>query len=414
MVFADVGWDPVGAVGPRRARPARALRRVPAERRRGDELHPYGQSPEQALDRLADLVPLVVVSNGADGALAIDAAHRRARRRTGVSRSTAADTTGAGDVFAAGFIAATLWELPLERAGAVRRPRRGAVGHPARRRRRRAPLGGPGRPGRPHHPEDHHLHSARSAPTIRKVEPMELSRRTLLAGASRPCSAAPSSAARPGWTPGRRRRRTPPPTLALWCWPGGLGKSVLDDTDRALPRPEDQVLRDRRRLQAEADHHLQRRHGHPRHHRHQGRGHRLAAAAGRPVRRPEDGRRGLDPRRLPGLEGQAGHHAGRQADRPPDRHRPDRAVLPRGRLRRGRPAERPGQGGRAAEDLGRLLRRRGRAEARPTRRRCSSGTPPTCTTWSSARAPSGTSTRTTSSSATRTTSARPGTPRSRR
>ncbi len=49
------------------------------------------------------------------------------------------------------------------------------------------------------------------------------------------------------------------------------------------------------------------------------------------------------------MEGQAGHHAGRQGPRPPDRHRPDRAVLPRGRLHRRRPAQRPGQ--RSAEQL---------------------------------------------------------------
>ena len=44
VVFADVGWDPSEQWDPAGARPAGALRRVPAERRRGDELHPDGHA----------------------------------------------------------------------------------------------------------------------------------------------------------------------------------------------------------------------------------------------------------------------------------------------------------------------------------------------------------------------------------
>lgn len=69
-------------------------------------------TPAAALERLAELVPVVVVSDGSNGALAMDA---RSGERVAVPAIpvSAADTTGAGDVFAAGFIAATLWDLPL-------------------------------------------------------------------------------------------------------------------------------------------------------------------------------------------------------------------------------------------------------------------------------------------------------------
>ena len=62
--------------------------------------------------RLAERVPVVVVSDGANGALAIDAGSGE-EVAVPAYAVPAADTTGAGDVFAAGFIAATLWELPL-------------------------------------------------------------------------------------------------------------------------------------------------------------------------------------------------------------------------------------------------------------------------------------------------------------
>jgi sugar/nucleoside kinase (ribokinase family) len=52
------------------------------------------------------------VSNGAAGATALDASTGE-QVAVPAYAVPAADTTGAGDVFAAGFIAATLWELPL-------------------------------------------------------------------------------------------------------------------------------------------------------------------------------------------------------------------------------------------------------------------------------------------------------------
>jgi sugar/nucleoside kinase (ribokinase family) len=69
-------------------------------------------TPAQALERLAGLAPIVVVTCGADGVLAHDA-------RTGETVHVPAvpvpalDPTGAGDVFTAGFILGTLREWPL-------------------------------------------------------------------------------------------------------------------------------------------------------------------------------------------------------------------------------------------------------------------------------------------------------------
>ncbi|WP_350274680.1 PfkB family carbohydrate kinase [Kribbella sp. HUAS MG21] len=111
VVFADVGWDPSEQWDPA---VLDQLQHCDVFLPNADEAMAYTRtdSPEQAMRRLAEQVPLVVVSNGAAGATALDAG-------TGEQVAVpaypvpAADTTGAGDVFAAGFIAATLWELPL-------------------------------------------------------------------------------------------------------------------------------------------------------------------------------------------------------------------------------------------------------------------------------------------------------------
>ena len=111
VVFADVGWDPTEQWDPA---VLDQLQHCDVFLPNADEAMAYTRtdSPEQALRRLAERVPLVVVSNGAAGAIALDAS-------TGEHIAVpafpvpAADSTGAGDVFAAGFIAATLWGLPL-------------------------------------------------------------------------------------------------------------------------------------------------------------------------------------------------------------------------------------------------------------------------------------------------------------
>ena len=69
-------------------------------------------SPDRALDQLSRLVPVAVVSLGTDGALAVDGRTGERAEVPGLA-VPAVDPTGAGDVFAAGFIAGTLWELPL-------------------------------------------------------------------------------------------------------------------------------------------------------------------------------------------------------------------------------------------------------------------------------------------------------------
>jgi sugar/nucleoside kinase (ribokinase family) len=69
-------------------------------------------TPEEALRRLSGLVPLVVVTCGADGALALDSADGEIVHAPAVPVD-ALDPTGAGDVFTAGFILGTLRGWPL-------------------------------------------------------------------------------------------------------------------------------------------------------------------------------------------------------------------------------------------------------------------------------------------------------------
>ena len=69
-------------------------------------------TPRDALRRLSGLVPVVVVTRGADGALAVDSDTGEMVDVDGV-RLDALDPTGAGDVFTAGFVLGTLRGWPL-------------------------------------------------------------------------------------------------------------------------------------------------------------------------------------------------------------------------------------------------------------------------------------------------------------
>ena len=111
LVFADVGWDESGhwsqdvldqlsmchAFSPN-AKEAMAYTRT--------------DTPREALYAIADRVPLAVVTNGVDGAMAIDATTGE-EAEVPALRVNAIDPTGAGDVFAAGLILGTLSGWPL-------------------------------------------------------------------------------------------------------------------------------------------------------------------------------------------------------------------------------------------------------------------------------------------------------------
>ncbi|MEV8378277.1 PfkB family carbohydrate kinase [Kribbella sp. NPDC056861] len=111
VVFADVGWDPAEQWDPA---VLDQLAYCDVFLPNAGEAMSYTRTstPGKALERLAEKVPLVVISDGANGALALDAGTGERVAVPAVPVS-AADTTGAGDVFAAGFIAATHWSLPL-------------------------------------------------------------------------------------------------------------------------------------------------------------------------------------------------------------------------------------------------------------------------------------------------------------
>ncbi|MFI7143865.1 PfkB family carbohydrate kinase [Nonomuraea sp. NPDC050022] len=111
LIFADVGWDPSGAW------PAALLEQLSvchAFMPNAVEAMAYTHtdSPRDALYAIADRVPLAVVTDGANGAMAIDSLTGE-EAFVPAPRVTALDPTGAGDVFGAGLVLGTLCGWPL-------------------------------------------------------------------------------------------------------------------------------------------------------------------------------------------------------------------------------------------------------------------------------------------------------------
>jgi sugar/nucleoside kinase (ribokinase family) len=111
MVFSDLGWDPTETWS---AEVLDRLRHVDVFLPNAVEAMAYTrkETPEQALDALAERVPIVVVKQGAEGAIAVDSLTGE-RAAADALPVQALDPTGAGDVFAAGFVFGTLAEWPL-------------------------------------------------------------------------------------------------------------------------------------------------------------------------------------------------------------------------------------------------------------------------------------------------------------
>ena len=73
-----------------------------------------GKEPEDALIELSELVDIAVVKIGSKGSLIKQGSHRI---HIEAIESTCVDTTGAGDLFASGFLYGLSKDLPLERCG---------------------------------------------------------------------------------------------------------------------------------------------------------------------------------------------------------------------------------------------------------------------------------------------------------
>ncbi len=111
MVFADVGWDDSGCWSPG---VLDQLGICHAFMPNVDEAMAYTRTttPREALYALADLVPLAVVTNGVQGAMAIDSTTGE-EADVPALRVEAIDPTGAGDVFGAAMVLGTLNGWPL-------------------------------------------------------------------------------------------------------------------------------------------------------------------------------------------------------------------------------------------------------------------------------------------------------------
>lgn len=112
-LFADVGWDPTETWTPE---VLHQLRHCYAFLPNAVEAVHYTRTngPREALRQLADLVPVVVVTCGPDGAMAMDGDTGEQAEVPGMAVE-ALDPTGAGDVFGAAFVLGTLARWPLER-----------------------------------------------------------------------------------------------------------------------------------------------------------------------------------------------------------------------------------------------------------------------------------------------------------
>ncbi|MEU0571950.1 PfkB family carbohydrate kinase [Nonomuraea sp. NPDC005983] len=111
LIFADVGWDPSGAWSPALLD---QLSVCHAFMPNAVEAMGYTgtDTPRDALYAIADRVPLAVVTDGANGAMAIDSTTGE-EAYVPTPRVRALDPTGAGDVFGAGFVLGTLCRWPL-------------------------------------------------------------------------------------------------------------------------------------------------------------------------------------------------------------------------------------------------------------------------------------------------------------
>ncbi|GAA4679686.1 PfkB family carbohydrate kinase [Streptomyces chumphonensis] len=110
-VFADVGWDGTGRWD---LAALTELRHCEAFLPNAEEAMRYTRTdcPRAAARALADHVPLAVVTLGPEGAYAADGRTGRTAEVPGVEVEVL-DPTGAGDVFVAGFVMASLAEWPL-------------------------------------------------------------------------------------------------------------------------------------------------------------------------------------------------------------------------------------------------------------------------------------------------------------
>ena len=111
-VFAAVGWDPTEKWDPAMLGD---LERCHGFLPNHVEAMAYSRTstPDAALEALATRVPLVVVTQGVEGAIAIDSTTGE-RARVPSLPVPAIDPTGAGDVFSAGIVLGTLAGWPLE------------------------------------------------------------------------------------------------------------------------------------------------------------------------------------------------------------------------------------------------------------------------------------------------------------
>ena len=111
LVFAEVGWDPSQQWS---AAPLEQLAHCYAFLPNAGEAMGYtrASTPRAAAAKLADLVPLAVVTCGRDGAIAIDSGTGEEAWAPAL-KVDAVDTTGAGDIFGASLVAGTLAGWPL-------------------------------------------------------------------------------------------------------------------------------------------------------------------------------------------------------------------------------------------------------------------------------------------------------------